>query len=163
MPGFSRIGATAQKIPDFCREFPSGMGIETLTLDNGTPTDYTSYREMALDAPAGAVLVKANLLALLYAMNLGTNGFAVNMSLQFRKGAGTPVNLFAASPGFSVPAVQYSITPWVGSYCVSIAPKNVVDDLAATYSARFTLTGVGTTNNLRCLTGYVLVLYYRMG
>ena len=55
------------------KEFPADTGIETLTLDNGTPTDYTSY------------------------------------------------------------------------------------------SARFTLTGVGTTNDLRCLTSYVLVLYYKMG
>ena len=139
----------------FSEEFPSGTDIETITNATGN----TTYREMQADLPEGATLVKADLLAFIYATNLGTNDFAINLSLQFRKGTEAPTAIFAASPGFSVPATQYSITPWVGVFDVS----SVVDDPSAEYSARFNLTGVGVVNDVRCLTGYILRLYYKMG
>ena len=139
----------------FSKEFLGETGIETITNATGP----TTYREMQAALPPGATLVKADLLATMHATNLGTNGFTINLTLQFRKGTETPTAIFAASPGFSVPASQYSITPWVGVFDVT----SIIDDPSAKYSARFNLTGVGTVNDVRCLTGYVLVLYYRMG
>lgn len=151
MPGFTRVAA---RVHEASKEFPADTGIERVT----NATGYTTYRQVQAALPSGATLVKADLLATLNIENEGGNGFEINLSLYFRKGTESPTAIFAASPGVSVPATQYSITPWVGVFDVS----DYVDDAAAKYSARFQLTGVGTVNDVRCLTSYVLVLYYKM-
>lgn len=142
-------------MPEAAKEFPADTGIETITNASG----YTTYREVQAVLPEGATLVKADLIAIMQAINLGTNGFLINTTLQFRKETETPTAIFAATPGFSVPDTQYSITPWIGVFDVS----DYVDDSSAKYSARFNLAGQGTTNDIRVLTSYVLVLYYKMG
>ena len=152
MPGFTRVAA---RVHEASKEFPTDTIIERVENAAG----YTTYREVQVALPSGATLVKADLLAILYIENEGGNGFEINLSLYFRKGTETPTAVFAASPGVSVPAAQYSITPWVAVFDVS----SIVDDPAAKYSARFNLTGVGTVNNVRCITGYILRVYYKMG
>ena len=142
------------RVAQFSKEFPADSGIETIT----NATGYTTFREMQITLPEGAVLVKAYLFALMHAINMGTNGFTINTSLYLRKNTGGPTAIFAASNSFSVPATQYNITSWSGIFDVT----NHVDDLSAKYSARFSLTGQGTTNDIRVTTGYILVVYYRL-